>query len=68
MGRNSPLIERVQPVFATPGQDLTAQEAEQVVQYLKEPEGVTVTVSTWREEELVKPVSLSAWSDRPVVE
>lgn len=66
--RHSPVIEKAQPAFATPGQDLTVQEAEQIERYLKQPEGVTVTVSTWREEELVKPVSRNAWADRPVVD
>ena len=66
--RHSPLIERSRLAFATPGQDLTPKDAEQLEQYFKQPEGITVTVSTWRAEELVKPVSRGAWSDRPVVD
>jgi hypothetical protein len=66
--RHSPLIERVEPAFATPGQALTSAEAAQIERYLKEPEGVTVTVSTWHEDQLVKPVSRAAWADRPVVD
>ena len=67
MSRHAPALG-VQPTFATPGQELTLEEAQRLEEYLKQPEGVTVTVSTWQRDELAKPVSSSAWMNRPVVE
>lgn len=67
MTRHWPLTEKLDRALAAPGRELTADEAARIEHYLKEPEGVTVTVSTWHESQLAKPVSNAAWSDRPVV-